>query len=159
MLTKNVRPHCPTYGEFPFKLEYELTGKKYTVEDVWVCEFNGFGSNEGFGKHRQWKGKVKSTGEDKIVLLEVDEPIELDWQGIPMTQTIYYLPGPARYYMGDMIGVAGTFSHYFPEAFCFEYFFPFSTSDSRLSAEELYKKFGIKLINWEYTPPIKNTFK
>ncbi|MBQ2840423.1 MAG: hypothetical protein IJE70_03665, partial [Oscillospiraceae bacterium] len=73
MLTKNVRPHCPTYGEFPFKLEYELNGKKYTVEDVWVCEFNGFGSNEGFGKHRQWKGKVKSTGEDKIVLLEVDE--------------------------------------------------------------------------------------
>ena len=30
------------YGEFPFKLIYEIDGKTMTIEDTIICEFDGF---------------------------------------------------------------------------------------------------------------------
>lgn len=149
-----------TYGEFPFKLEYELNGEKHIIEDVWVCEFDGFGSNEGFGKQRKWKGKVKGTGKDKIVLLDVKEPTTLGLFGdTPIKQIIYFSPGSARYYMGDMIGVAGIYKNTFPDALYWEYSFPFTTCKGIVEKKELQERFNLRLTNWEIEPPIKNTFK
>ena len=35
------------YAEFPFELTYEINGERFVVNDVYVCEFEGFGGNEG----------------------------------------------------------------------------------------------------------------
>ncbi|WP_336297944.1 hypothetical protein [Aneurinibacillus uraniidurans] len=38
------------YGEFPFRLEYEINGQRKVIENILICEFDGFGANEGIGK-------------------------------------------------------------------------------------------------------------
>ena len=57
-------------GEFPFEMVYEIDGETITVNDIYVCEFDGFDWNEGVGKHRKWKGYIKSSGTDVLILLE-----------------------------------------------------------------------------------------
>ena len=36
-----------TYGEFPFRLVYELNGEQIVIEDIIICEFDGFGMGGG----------------------------------------------------------------------------------------------------------------
>lgn len=145
-----------TYGEFAFKLEYELNGERFVVEDVWVCEFDGFGANEGTGRYRKWKGKVKGTGEDKIVLLNVKNPTMLGSLDASVSkQIIYFLPGSASYYMGDSTRSRNEF----PDALYWEYSFPFTTVEGKIEAEEMQEKFNLKLISWKIEEPIENNFK
>ena len=40
------------YAEFPFKLTYELSGEVRSIEDIIICEFDGFSIDEANGKHR-----------------------------------------------------------------------------------------------------------
>ncbi|USB32453.1 hypothetical protein [Paenibacillus sp. YPG26] len=58
-LPNPTRPSI-TYGEFPFQLEYELDGKRMIIEDILICEFDGFGTDEGRGKYRKWKQRLAS---------------------------------------------------------------------------------------------------
>jgi hypothetical protein len=77
------------YGEFPFEIVYKLDGELYTIHDVLVCEYDGIDANEGVGKYIQWKGYIKGTGEEQIVLLCEDN--------IRIVCTI----GSPDYYMND----------------------------------------------------------
>jgi hypothetical protein len=43
------------YGEFPFRLEYEINGERFIMEDTVVCEFDGIGVDGGRGKYLKWK--------------------------------------------------------------------------------------------------------
>lgn len=134
-----------TYGEFPFRLEYELNGERKVVEDTLICEFDGFGMDEGRGKFRRWKERFAS-GNEEVLLLKVD-----------VSKKIYYQVGGAYYYMGDMPEATG-FKHEFPNA-SIEQRRDNLTSDSTIFAEDLFSEFGIKLISWDYTQPIINTFE
>lgn len=80
-----------TYGEFPFRLEYELNEELHVIEDTLIVEFDGFGMNEGIGRYRRWTSRLAS-GEDLVLLLEVSD-----------NKQIFYFPGPANYYMGDRL--------------------------------------------------------
>lgn len=134
-----------TYGEFPFRLEYEINGKRKVIQDTLICEYDGIGVDEGRGKYREWKERLAS-GNHNIMLLKVND-----------TKEIYYYPGSAKYYMGDMKeGV--TYTQSFPNARYFEKYTDGSTRDGIILADELLTKYNIKLISWEYTPPIKNNF-
>jgi hypothetical protein len=132
-----------TYGEFPFRLEYELDGERKVIEDTVICEFDGFGSNEGSGKYRKWKNRLASGDtEARITLLQISD-----------TKKIVYYAGSADYYMGDQV------THYlnnfsFPNAVIYE-----GSGGTRLVREEqLLNDYHIKLISWDYTQPILNSF-
>ena len=60
LLSSNPPKPEITYAEFPFEIVYELEGETVTVNDVYVCEYDGIGMNEGVGKYREWKGYIKS---------------------------------------------------------------------------------------------------
>ena len=49
-----------TYGEFGFKLAYELDSELRTIEDTVICEFDGFNIDEARGKTRRWKECFKN---------------------------------------------------------------------------------------------------
>ena len=49
-----------TYGEFDFKLVYEIDGEIQTIEDTIICEFDGFNIDEVNGKTRRWKEEFKN---------------------------------------------------------------------------------------------------
>ncbi|GJM80348.1 hypothetical protein HMSSN139_28440 [Paenibacillus sp. HMSSN-139] len=124
-------------------MEYEINGERKVIQDTIICEFDGFGADEGRGKYRKWKQRLAS-GNERITLLKVDD-----------TKEIYYNEGSAEYYMGDY-GDA-EFQHDFPNASMITKEGR-TTSYGGIPAEELQKKYNIKLISWDYTSPIKNKF-
>ena len=48
-------------AEFPFEIVYELDGETVTVNDIFVCEYDGTLWNENTGRQRQWKGWASRT--------------------------------------------------------------------------------------------------
>lgn len=146
-------PPTPTikYAEFPFELTYEFDGEIITVEDTYVCKFNGYGANEGTGIYREWKGYVKSTGEEDILLIEDDNIL------------IFCSIGSAKYYMGDpeyfADGIARPEYRITPSIYYVEY--PNELGGKtigRLENEHL-EKYKIKLISWKLSDPIENSFE
>lgn len=63
-----------TYGEFDFKLVYEINGEIRTVEDTIVCEFDGFNVDEGRGKTRRWKEKFKNEQGNELYAFRAEDP-------------------------------------------------------------------------------------
>lgn len=133
-----------TRGEFPFRLEYEINGERKVVQDTLICEFDGFGADEGRGKYRKWKRRLAS-GNERVTLLKVDD-----------TKEVYYPPGSANYYMGDLEN-GKQYQHSFPNASIIEKRGGIN-SDGFLPADELLNKYHIKLISWDASQPIKNSF-
>lgn len=150
-IVKWIEPDPPspsiTYGEFPFKVEYELNGEAVTIEDIYICEFDGFSFNTGVGKHREWKGFVKETGEENLCLVK-DGNLQL-----------CFSIGYPEYYMGDLEYDSG--EPYTP--FVFYVIEPNEAGGQTSGAdpnmiEELTAKHNLKIISWELSEPIKNTF-
>lgn len=144
LLSPNPQEPEITYGEFPFELVYEIDGKQITVHDTYICEFDGFGANEGVGKYRSWKGYVKSSGEESIVIAEDKERI------------IYCYVGEAEYYMNDEEGYYGVYPitpriYGGPKAGSLYY--------NSMSPDEILERYNIKIISWKFSEPITNTFK
>ncbi|MNJ46040.1 hypothetical protein D3C77_411600 [compost metagenome] len=133
-----------TYAEFPVRLEYEVNGERKVAQDTVICEYEGVGWNEGSGKYRKWKQRLAS-GNDDFLLLKVDD-----------STRIYFYPESAQYYMNDLQEYDGV-SRLFPNAMIQQK--QGETDDfSRIRADELLKTYKIKLIKWEDSPPIKNSF-
>ena len=137
-----------TYGEFPFRLVYELNGEEIVVEDTVVCKFDGFGlSWGGDGKWRKWKSYLASNGEQDVLLLVVNKEMK-----------IFYSVGGADYYMGDKkeyVYAPDYTYHQFPNA----YYSNRNGLSGLILADKLLDKYGIKLISFEPSDPIQNTFK
>ena len=132
-----------TYGEFPFEVTYEIDGETITVKDIYVCEYDGIGAN-ATGKYRLWKGYIKSTGEEDLVLL-TDGNLKL----------VCALGWPS-YYMGDSYLSGEEFTPYiyyeiYPNEFG-------GTSSGVMDIEPILEKYKIKLISWELSEPIENSF-
>ncbi len=148
-----------TYGEFPFRLEYELNEELHVIEDTLIVEFDGFGMNEGIGRYRRWTSRLAS-GEDLVLLLEVSD-----------NKQIFYFPGPANYYMGDRLN---GYNHTFPSASFIERERGITRRDilhdkelleqfgpldqNTINEEELLNQYNIRLVNWEISEPIVNNF-
>ena len=130
-----------TYGEFPFRLEYEISGERFTIEDTYICEYDGVGWNEGQGKFRKWKGYLANSREEGV-LLKTDG-----------TRKIYCYIGDAEYYMGD---------EKYPEQRPLTpriYTVGTDYADTAVyTQEQLLEKYNIRLLNWDFTDPTVNSF-
>lgn len=130
------------YAEFPFVLTYEVNGNEITVEDIFVCKYDGLGCDEGNGFFRKWKGYIKGTGEERIVMYEAGG-----------TSIYTYIADPV-YLMGDKI--YGT--PYEPQIFmAFEGLGNGITTT--VAPEELCDQYGIRIKSWVCSEPIENEFK
>lgn len=138
IMTPNPPKPEITYGEFPFKLVYEINGEQFVVEDVVVCEYDGVGMNEAVGKYRKWKSYLKSNGKENIVLLDLGDD-----------NSIIYPTGSVKYYMGDK----DTEHYLFPNAVMMR-----RNGYGIIRADELKSEYSIVLISWEPSPPIENSF-
>jgi len=128
------------YGEFPFRLVYEINGEEVVVEDTVICKYDGIGMNEAVGKYRKWKSYLKSNGEEYIILLQLFND----------TNIIFPTEKP-EYYMGEIIGEERKLSG--------NAVMSYKDGSRLITAEQLKKEYGIVLISWEPSPPITNSFK
>ena len=62
-----------TYGEFDFKLVYEIDGEIQTIEDTIICEFDGFNIDEASGKTRRWKEEFKNEQGNELYAFRVEQ--------------------------------------------------------------------------------------
>ena len=62
-----------TYGEFDFKLVYEIDGEIQTIEDTIICEFDGFNIDEANGKTRRWKEEFKNEQGNELYAFRVEQ--------------------------------------------------------------------------------------
>ena len=151
-----VSPNPPkpeiTYGEFPFRLVYEINGQQKMIEDTLICEYDGIGLDEGRGKYRKWKQRLASENES-IILLKVDDTKEIEF--FPGSAAFYMGDSNFEYYMDDSVNEGNGSS--FPNALLV-------TKDGRftsvrvIEADQLLKEYNIQLISWDASPPIKNHF-
>ena len=129
------------YGEFPFRLEYEINGRGVVVEDTLIIKYDGIKTSVSTGKSIKWKAYLASNKkESNILLLKIDEKTG-----------VYYCVGDPKFYMGD-----GGIAH-FPVYIQYK-------SGNHVSIggppdDELLERYGIKIISWEFSDPIVNTFK
>ncbi len=150
MLPNPYKPEI-TYGEFPFCLKYEIKGEQVEVNDVLICEYDGVGFDTGRGKYRKWKSRLKS-GNTRITLFKSDE-IEIFYSpGLPSSRI-------AGVYMGDTEEYPGTNEATFPNAWYTSDFEDKTAKKYIITSEEMLEKYQIRLISWEPSKPIKNTFK
>ena len=150
-LVNLVTPHPPrpeiTYGEFPFRVEYEINGELVVVEDTIICKFDGFSSLscDIDTKYREWKASFAS-GRKTLFPNGADLKVDDDRQ-------IYFSLGSAHYYMGD--GWGGS-------PHCRAYKARKSSSGYSLTdipPDELFNTYNIRVISYEFSPPIVNSFK
>lgn len=121
------------YGEFPFVLEYIIDGDFVVVQDVVICEYNGISWNEGAGKHRVWKKRLKNREEENVLIVE-DGDIK-----------IYCNVGDAEYYMNDQ--------KYSEVSSLTPTFYP-NIGGLFFSQEDIMDKYKIELVSWKFSEPI-----
>ena len=131
-------------GEFPFEIVYEIDGETVTVNDVYVCEFDGLDWNEGVGKHRKWKGYIKSSCAKELILLE-DGDLKF---AISVGSPEYYMSDPNCAYSENIPSL-----YYIkPNEFG-------ATTSSALDIEALLEQYKLKLVSWNFSEPIQNSFE
>ena len=138
-----------TYGEFPFRITYELKGEVKVIEDVVICEYDGIEDLGTAGKKRKWKSYLES-GNERVSLLKEDDSLEF-----------YFNYGAPENYMGD------NQSRRYGEGLYYDLsYIPFikkdngiQLEDSGMKSEEVWEKYGLRIIEWEYSMPIQNSFK
>ena len=138
------------YGEFPFRLVYELDGEQIIVEDTIVCEYDGIGIDAGQGKFRKWKHSFLSSGEEVdpygTVLLKDAE------------KNIYMDVGDAIYYMGDWENTIYESAEVTDLEICIRAT-PWNVFPDTFNDEEILEQCNIKIIEWIHSPPIENSFR
>ena len=144
-----------TYGEFPFTLKYELDGEIKVLEDTIICEFDGFKVIGEAGKFRQWKTKIKSGGE-KIILWDTQQLDIRDDFGRKILE-FYFSYGNGEYYMGDEYNSSnGEINSWIDYTYKND---DGTTGGSAYKSDVACEKYKIRLISWEVSPPITNSFK
>ena len=131
-------------GEFPFEIVYEIDGETITVNDIYVCEFDGFVWNKGVGKHRKWKGYIKSSGTESLILLEDGD--------LKFAVSV----GSPEYYMSDP---TCPYSEKTPSIFYIKPNEFGGITSGVLDIEPLLEQYKLKLISWKFSEPIENSFE
>ena len=135
-----------TYAEFPLELVYTIDEKTFTINDSYICEYDGIGMYEGVGKYIKWKKYFKNSKLEELILYEKGE------------QKIVCDIGSPEYYMDDP-DYYNTYAvqENLPRLFLIETFENI-TKSHYLDDEEM-ANYRIEIISWKLSPPISNTYK
>jgi len=160
-------PPAIEYGEFPFRVVYKSDGETHIIEDVIICEFNGYDLSALFQKPRSWNIGLKSDTDApypvsyNIRILEFDDNtnsvlnpdrvIEEHWVSLSL--------GAPAHYMGDPN--ASSMVHKEPHFYYIElYESAVSYFDSTMLTHAQVKElFGIEVVEWTFSEPIVNSFR
>ncbi len=149
------------YAEFPFRIEYQIEGEPYVIEDELIIEFDKLEDANQLGQYKQrvWKSKFAS-GKDEIVLLEVEgTKKEYELNNAVKTKIIFSTGLLKEYYMG----FADKNDYYYSELYFtkgrYEELIERKNNEIwsyPIEDESVLEDYGIKIISYEMTEPIKN---
>lgn len=146
------------YGEFPISVTYQIDNEIKTINDVVICEYVGTKNLGTAGKHREWKEQLKS-GKEMVTLLDLRSKEYFTEWGTQVLE-LCLDPGSAEYYLGEEEPSFGP-----PEPPNGEWVdYIYLTQDGKqgysgFKSAETWDRFKLKILDIEYTPAIKNSFK
>ncbi len=151
-------------GEFPFKIVYEYGAETVSIEDSVVCEFNGLTPYYIVpGSYRTWNVSLKSGDERHSFTIFEEENKESVFNPgrVNLRARVYINYGAPEYYMGDPRSEDMTKSapgieyvEFYKESEKVE-----NSYSKTLSISDAKKYFDINVIAFEFSEPIKNSFK
>ena len=168
MMPPPPKPEIKSH-EFAFSLTYELNGEMKAIDDIAICEFDGYGNRSTAGQSRKYKTRLKSGMDEQIVkendtaivwvtLLDQRQSEDYDWSGNKILE-LYFFGGDAHYYMGDELGNHNRDEQDF-DYIGYIYQKPDGTiANGSFTADDAWEKYKIKLIDWECETPIVNSFE
>ena len=131
------------YGEFPFRLEYEIRGQVVVVEDTIICKTDGI-NFDFLTPFRKWKNYLASGKELQTKFREVSLLIDdINKIGVTLDSAGYYMGLREEKYAkdGPVFDIFLFYSEY---------------SRMPISTEKLWNEYGIRIISFEPSPPLKN---
>jgi len=145
-------------GVFPFRFVYELDGIRYDFKDAVVCNYTGL---EGMLHRRGWETYLES-GMDSITILHGENVSSvLVPERINTTIRVFLHYGHGSFYMGDPNAKLET--HAKPHICYNEVYSTPEYKERReatpLTSEQAEEFFGIKILEFEFSKPIKNKFR
>ena len=124
-------------GEFPFVVEYEYEGKKYVIENIAVCTYEGLNV--------------------RMITFEANTESLLVQGRINNKSYVTLYCGDGGYYLGDHLYRDGEPCIYYVEYYN-ESPKAIRIQHTKLTNEQLEQLFGIKIIRFEFSEPIENKF-
>jgi len=149
-------PPSTQSGVFPFHFVYELDGIRFDIKDAVVCNYTGV---EGLLHTRGWTTYLESGMDDTTILQDENVVSVLVPERINTTIRVFLDYGSGEFYMGDPNAKSAI--HAKPHICYIEVYNTTEykhTEDTPLTTEQAEKYFGIKIIKFEFSEPIKNKF-
>ena len=130
-------------GEFDFALTYELDGETKTIEGTYVCKFEGV-SRALDGVGRDWKGYIKDHDNN------TEYEVKTTDKGVIMIN----LDISPEFFMADPNYYNIVSGKYKPEPYIY-------IKSGELPNEAFFYYTGddVKIITFEYDPPVENTYR
>jgi hypothetical protein len=158
-----------TSGEFPFRVVFEYQGEIVSVEETVTANYIGHHISWRLVSPRTWdfwlggtyqnSGFVTglSTRELTIAVFDYEHQSKISPGRTNTASEVWIEFGDGAYYMGDRGNSA-----YHPGIILAEYFITASGYDSvshtMLTFEQAEELFGIRILEWEFSEPIVNSF-
>ena len=158
------RPPKPEiiYGEFPFKLEYEIQGERIVLEDTIIIEYDGIGWNAGYGNHNVWASRLASGNDLLIELFRNDSELVI-FHSYAISSGVYLMgeeADNAAYADPSVMAPGARCVNLMKDGRIRSYVKEGRLPNlSTVHTEELLNSYGIVFLNWEFTPPIENNFR
>lgn len=156
-----IPPHADvpeiTYAEFPVTVVYEMDGEIITLNDTMICEYAGeTWDGSQYERYRKWDMRFES-GKD-LVLKRLSETEYLSAYGtVYDTANICVTAGgSAAYWMGDE--ECPSYGKSMPTGVLIRRNSSGAYHGSYIESDELYEKYGIRIISVDTASPIENTF-
>lgn len=139
-------------GRFNFSVTYEHWGEPTTVSGVYVCEYAGRSFTlEGGNFSREWEGHIEGiahAGEiynSAVLICKTDDGGEIF---LDFSLSAAHMMGEP--YLADAVIEPCFFHEYSNE--------DRTSSESGASSQEIEELYGLRIVDYRYDAPIKNTF-
>jgi hypothetical protein len=138
-----VRPSKPEikHGEFPFELEYEYNGERFTINETIICDYEGISFSLEGGNSRNWTCYITNNNEYGQYYLDRDNHPSLHIQ----------VPLNAEYYMGAPDADVEFSTPYI--------YFGDETTSTNYYEQDLMDVVGAKIISWKPSEPLEGNIK
>ena len=133
-------------GRFNFSVTYLINGEEKNYSGVYICKYKGIHVTL-VGSSRMWDGYIDGT--DNWGLIEIQETND----GCVIYIDLGFYP---QYFMSDT-----EYNDQIPKPSLLVEYINEETGGMRLfgDEEEIFAKYGVKIISYDYAEPIENSFE
>jgi hypothetical protein len=142
-----------TSGTFPYRIVYEQNGEQHVIEDTIIAEFRGIQNNR-----RTWRAQQVNGNQSRIDVINLHNEISPLSNKEALRIDVFFWTGSADYFMGERNAHAWSPRISVHETFALSGGGSHMPGGKNISAEELERYFGIKIIEWNFPQPLNNSF-